>query len=688
MGNENVTGGVWDDSGAPFGLVSAHQHEYAVFTLDADGVVSSWNPGAERIKGYRAEEIIGKHVSLFYPPDDVADGVPERNLTAAAETGTHVAEGWRVRKDGSWFWAHVVITALRRTDGTLRGYARVTRDDTESRVRLDRSIQQFTDLFGLTPVGVGLFDAGGHVLDANPALCDLLGYSQEQLVGMPAVALFRADEHSGDLFPDAPESQPPQVREQVLVRSDGQLVHCDLHVARSVREAGDRFWLVVFQDVTQLHRQTETLRYRATHDELTGLPNRSLVGELLEDMGSGRYALLHCDIDNFKRVNDALGSVAGGELLVALAKRLQAGLPEHWSVLRVPGDEYLVICPDVESAGGVEAVASAVSGLLRTTVPLRGQLVRVSASIGVAVAGDTGTGGEDLARFASAAVHEAKDSGPEHVSLAGPALVDAVDRQLHMEQQLREAIDHDELVLHYQPTISPTGAVVGAEALVRWRHPELGLLAPNEFFPVAERGDLLRELDRWVLRTALREAASWPEPWGEPLTIAVNLRSLLPGDPDFVETITDFVVAAGISWHRIVLELVETALCDLPARSRIAMSELVEHGVRFAVDDFGTGYSSLARLKDLPAQIIKVDRRFVAGLGLDPSDFAVARAISVMAHAMGRTCIAEGVETRTQLKQLTDVEVDGYQGWLFAPAMPEPEFRELLVTGRLEPKNG
>lgn len=677
----DTTGGVWTDVDDALGLIGADQLEYALFTLDEDGAVSSWNPGAERITGYRADEVIGCDLAVFAEPDDVEDGVPECDLNTAVERGTHVTEGWRVRKTGDRFWAHFVITTLRRTDGALRGFALLVRDDTETRVRLDRSIQRFTDLFGLTPVGIGLFTPSGHVLDANPALCELLGYEQYELIGMTAADLLRPGERSEGLFPLRPGSRPPQVLQQVLVRSDGQLVHCDLHVARSVGDTGDRFWLVVFQDVTQLHRQAELLRYRATHDELTGLLSRSVISEVLGETEHGQFALLHCDIDNFKRVNDALGSAAGDELLVALAKRLQSGLPEHWAVLRAPGDEYVVVCPDVVAAGGVELVASRVSNLLRTTVPLRGKLVRVSASIGVAVAQHPHDRGEDLVRFASAAVHEAKESGPEHISLAGPALADAVDRQLHMEQQLREAIDNDALVLHYQPTIDPDWSVVGAEALVRWPHPERGLLAPNEFLPVAERGDLLRDLDRWVLRTALRQAAAWPSD----VPVGVNLRSLLPGDPDFVETATDLVVDSGISWQRIVLELVETALVDLPTRSRTAMSELVEHGVRFAVDDFGTGYSSMARLKDLPAQIIKVDRRFVAGLGRDPSDFAVARAISVMAHAMGRRCVAEGVETRAQLDVLADVEVDAYQGWLFSPAVPEPEFRELLAAGRIDP---
>jgi EAL domain-containing protein (putative c-di-GMP-specific phosphodiesterase class I) len=207
------------------------------------------------------------------------------------------------------------------------------------------------------------------------------------------------------------------------------------------------------------------------------------------------------------------------------------------------------------------------------------------------------------------------------------------------------------------------------------------------FLPVAEQGGLMRELDRWVLRTALAEAATWPTPGGKPVAVAVNLSGLAPGDPEFVDIVANAVLAAGIEWDRVVLELVETSLVDLPSRTLTAMADLVSRGVRFAVDDFGTGYSSLSRLKDLPVQIIKVDRTFVAGVGSDSSDFAVASAVVDMSRAMGRSCVAEGVENATQFHVLRGMGVDAYQGWLFSRAIPIKAFRELLGGGPLHVPN-
>jgi diguanylate cyclase (GGDEF)-like protein/PAS domain S-box-containing protein len=599
-----------------------------------------------------------------------------------------------VRPDGQVRVFHLTGTAVRDREGRtlLVGTCQDVTEQRTAASRVERSYQRFSDLVSITPVGIGLFDQDGRLVDANPALCGLLGHPLEQLRGTTAGELTRSEEPGWDfLDPAAPEpDRPPQ---RTLVTAGGEQVDCELHVSLSVRDDGTRFWLVVFQDITERRRIAEALHHQATHDELTGLPNRSSVKERLARLlreAPDRVAVLFCDIDNFKRVNDSLGHDAGDELLIALARRLENGLPESCTAARLSGDEFVVLCSDLAAVHGVDALAAKVSSLLRTAVPVHGQLVRVSASIGAAVP-DSGSAtpgkasGADLLRFADAALFEAKRSGAGRVSTASPALMASADRQLHLEGQLREALHGDQLQLHYQPVVDGEGRVLSAEALVRWPHPQRGVLGPDAFLPVAEQGDLMRELDRWVLRTALREAASWPERDGLPVGIAVNLAALVPGGPQFVEAVGEVVEQCGIRWDRVVLELVETALVDLPSATRAAMGELTRRGVRFAVDDFGTGYSSLARLKDLPAQIVKLDRRFVSGVDADPSDFAVARAVVDMARGMGRACVAEGIETASQLDVLSRMGVTGYQGWLFSRGVPAEQFRELLGAGSLLP---
>jgi diguanylate cyclase (GGDEF)-like protein/PAS domain S-box-containing protein len=549
--------------------------------------------------------------------------------------------------------------------------------------------RRFADLMAISPLGVGIFDDTERLVEANDALCELLGYPLETLRGMMFELLTHPDECCELWRPirthetGAGGRPVPQRR---FVRSDGAAVYCELHVSVSVQDDGQRFLLVVFADVTERRRVAQALEHQATHDELTGLPNRGAIKDTLAEQLVAPdldLAVLCCDIDNFKRVNDSLGHDAGDELLVALARRLADGLPACCTVGRLSGDVFVVICSDVTGHGDLPGLTAMVLGLLRTAVPVHGQLVRVSAAIGVAVPDASAGGPEDLLRFADAALSQAKRQSTGQVALANAALMASADRQVELECQLREALLHDGLLLHYQPVVGPDGAVRGAEALERWPHPERGMLAPEVFLPVAEQGGLMRELDCWVLRTALRAARDWVSTDGHPVTIAVNLSGLVPGEPDFVATVATAVAESGMPWGRVVLELVETALVDLPCRTRKAMAELVDRGVRFAVDDFGTGYSSLARLKELPAQIVKVDRRFVSGVGVDPSDFAVARAVVDMARAMGRCCIAEGVETTTQFQVLRGLGVDAYQGWLFSRAVGEQEFRALLGLGTL-----
>ncbi|MGW6932813.1 EAL domain-containing protein [Lentzea sp. NPDC054927] len=592
-----------------------------------------------------------------------------------------------VRPDGSLriFRCHGMIVHGPHGKQLAVGTAQDVTEQRAAEARMKRSSQRFTDLVSVTPVGIGLFDEGERLVDANDALCDLLGMELEQLRGMTAEQLTHPEDTSPGLQWAAERTQ--KIPQRILVRPDGEKVYCELHIALSVQDDGRRFWLIVFLDITERRRAAEALRHQATHDELTGLPNRALVKEILSKVldgpGRSKVAVLFCDIDNFKRVNDSLGHDAGDELLVALARRLEGGLPEGCTAARLSGDEYVIISEDIDSVGGVDALATRVASLLRTAVPVHGQLVRVSASIGAAVPNGSRANGADLLRFADAAMFEAKRNGAGRVSLASAALIASADRQVHLEGQLRDAIQHDGLALHYQPVVGVDGAVLTAEALVRWPHPDRGLLPPDVFLPVAEQGDLMRELDRWVLRTALREAATWPAPDGRPVSVAVNLAGLVPGDPEFVDIVSTAIMESGVPWERVVLELVETAFVDLPSRVRQSMDELVKRGVQFAVDDFGTGYSSLARLKDLPAQIIKVDRRFVSGVGNDSSDFAVARAVVDMARAMGRKCVAEGVETATQFHVLRGVGVDAYQGWLFSRPVPPKEFRAVLALGPL-----
>jgi diguanylate cyclase (GGDEF)-like protein/PAS domain S-box-containing protein len=593
-----------------------------------------------------------------------------------------------LRPDGTVRTVRCHGAAVPDASGSARllGTVQDVTDQRAAETRMMRSSQRFADLVAIAPVGIGIFDDNDRIVDANEALCKLLGYDLETLRGMSSEALAHPDDRADRLriLRSRHGAGSYTVPQRMLLRADGDPVYCELNVSASVQDDGQRFLLVMFTDITDRRRVAESLSYRATHDELTGLPNRAAITDTLTEMlacGDRDIAVLFCDIDNFKRVNDALGHDAGDELLVALARWLQDGLPPGCTAGRLSGDVFVVISSDVAAQGGISSLVATVSGLLGTATPLRGQVIRVSTAIGVAVPDASTRSAQDLMRFADAAMFEAKRTETGHFAIADPALIESVDQQVELEGQLREALAHDELQLHYQPVVNPDGVILSAEALIRWQHPERGMLSPAVFLPVAQRGGLMRELDRWVLRTALREARNWVAWDGHPVAVAVNLSD--PGDSDFVATVATAVAESELPWDRLVVELVETVLVDLPGATRQAMAELVERGARFAVDDFGTGYSSLARLKELPAQIVKLDGRFISGVCVDQQDFAVVRAVVDMTRAMGRVCVAECVETADQFQVLRDLGVDAYQGWLFSRALPAQEFRELLARGPL-----
>jgi diguanylate cyclase (GGDEF)-like protein len=568
----------------------------------------------------------------------------------------------------------------------------------------DHGSRRFADLMAAVPGGVGLLDRTGRVIDANAGLCELLDVRLEMLRGRTAASL-TADVFIGDdptaaavgsgglpvwLRRAATSTRRPYRAEAVpLLRLDGTTVWCELSVTPTEADDGSALWLVVASDVTERRRAAEVLRSAGTVDELTRLPNRAASIELVDRLLAGpdrdRVAVVCGDLDDFSRVNSSLGHEAGDDLLVTLAARLQRELPVGCTAARLSGDEFMVICADHTEVGGPDLLARAVADLLRPTITVHGRPVLMTASVGVAMpppAGDVRAA--DLLRFAEVAMQDVKRRQRRGgIGMATDGVVTSATQALELEAELRSTIGGGGLVLAYQPVVDRDGRTQSAEALVRWPHPERGLISPGEFLPVAQRTGLLRELDMWVLRTAVREAATWPAPHGRPPAVAVNLAGLLPGDVDFLGVVTEIVAESGLAWNRLVLELVETSLVALPPHALAAMAELVNRGVRFAVDDFGTGYSSLARLKELPAQTIKIDRAFVAGVDEDRADFAVARAVVDMAAAMDRTTVAEGVETTEQFQVLRGLGVDAFQGWLFAKPLAASDLHERLLAERI-----
>ncbi len=419
----------------------------------------------------------------------------------------------------------------------------------------------------------------------------------------------------------------------------------------------------------------EELRRQALHDPLTALPNRTLFLDRLTlavDRASLRgtsAAVLFCDLDHFKLVNDSLGHAAGDAVLTQLARRLSDLLRPGETVARFGGDEFTVLSEDLVSEEQALSAASRVADAIRAPIRVSDTEVHMTASIGIAMSPQHSDRPDRLLQDAEAAMYLAKEQGRDHHAMFEPAERDRSTARLRMESDLRRAISENQLLLHYQPTIDLRArhAVVGVEALLRWRHPSRGLVAPEDFVPIAEETGLIEPIGRWVLTHACRQVAEWDRS-GEHgyLMVAVNLSArqlLLPDTADVISSVLD---DSGVDAARLCLEITETALLSDLESSVGALRTLKDLGVGIAIDDFGTGYSSLSYLKQLPVDIVKIDRSFVGGLGSNRDDRVIVESVISLAHSLGLVAIAEGVETAEQLAELTSLDCDLAQGFYLA----------------------
>jgi diguanylate cyclase (GGDEF)-like protein len=449
--------------------------------------------------------------------------------------------------------------------------------------------------------------------------------------------------------------------------------------------------VVVARDETE-HRAAEAkLHYQSRHDALTGLANRVLLVERLRDaLHHGErtrtgVALIFLDIDHFKVVNDSLGHEAGDQLLVSAAHRIERVLRFGDTLARFGGDELAVVCSDVQEVRDAQFVAQRIAAVFDEPFMLDDSEVFVSVSVGIAVSDGAHDTPERMMRDADVAMFTAKALGRSRIEVFDDAMRARAVERLEVERSLRRALLRDELRVHYQPLVSfDCSEVTGFEALLRWQHPERGLLGPADFLPIAEETGLIVPIGAWVLRAVCFQAAAWAAdaPEGHEMRVAVNLSARQLAHPDLVATVAEALAQSGLPPHLLVLEITESVLMTDRELAVTILHALRSLGVRLSIDDFGTGQSSLGYLKTLPVDSLKIDRSFVDGLGTDPDDSAIVEAVVHMGHALGLTVTAEGIETPAQLSELRALGCDLGQGFYFARPQPG-EVAGALVRHRL-----
>jgi diguanylate cyclase (GGDEF)-like protein len=446
----------------------------------------------------------------------------------------------------------------------------------------------------------------------------------------------------------------------------------------------------ISRDITDRKQAELRIRYMALHDALTGLPNRSLLEDLLAhamalaSRNGKRVAVLMLDLDRFKSVNDSFGHHIGDRLLEAVAVRLRNCLRESDIVARLGGDEFVIGLPMVEKHQDIEQVASKVLSTLTASFEIEGHGIQIGASIGICEYPPDGENPRDLLQAADTAMYEAKNKGRGNCSFFTAELTDATRRRQRLEFDLKHALARDEFVLYYQPLVATeSGGITGVEALLRWRHPEQGLIFPNQFVPQLEELGLMAEVGNWVLRTACMQNAAWQKAGLPPIRVMVNLSSTQFYRCNIASNVMRALSESGLDPKWLELELTESLMLDDSETTIKIMRTLRRLGVSLSLDDFGTGWSSLSYLRRFPINRIKIDRSFLRDIASEPTAEAVVRSIINLGRDLGLACVAEGVETAEQLNYFRKQNCEEVQGFLYSPAIPEADCRVLLRAGTL-----
>ncbi len=565
---------------------------------------------------------------------------------------------------------------------------------------LEQSLQELKQLrnhnevlLNSTAEGIVSLDASGHITFANPAAQQLLSYSGEAMLGLDFACIQSLDgartafEQSA-LYQACQGQRHIQDDQQYFYRPDGS--HFPVAFTASplpVEGAELPGMVLVFQDISQHKDTADRLAYLAQYDALTGVANRSLFSKLLgqaiarAERHQQNLALLFLDLDRFKAVNDTLGHQAGDLLLQQVAQRLQACIRDGDTLSRLGGDEFTVILEEVGDSREAAVVAHKLVEALTEPFIIKDQEVFIGTSIGIALYPDSARGAESLLKCADMAMYQAKAQGRNNFQYFTPEMQQRAVQALNLEQRLRYALERDEFVLHYQPQVNiSSGAIIGLEALIRWRPDGQTLIPPGDFIPLAEETGLIIPIGEWVLRHACAQVQSWHQTGllGPEVSVSVNLSVRQLEKRSLLDVLTTVLEETGLKPSQLELEITESAVMKDPEVAVELLRSISERGIQISLDDFGTGYSSLSYLKMLPLDVLKIDRSFVNDIGGNPSDDAVLETIIALSKNLNLRVVAEGVETQRQLQFLQRLDCSSIQGYFISEPKSTDEIEALL----------
>jgi diguanylate cyclase (GGDEF)-like protein/PAS domain S-box-containing protein len=656
-----------------------------IVTADEHERIVEFNPAAEQTFGYRREAVIGNRLcETLIAPAHRGDNLGR--LSRELDHNDDKVNGKRLETvarhaDGTEFPVEMAITVTEVEKRPL--YTCYLRDISE-RKDAEAKLQLAASVFTHAKEGIMLTDVAGCILEVNEAFTQITGYHRDEVLGQNP-RLLKSGQQSDEFYKGLWQTLTAEghwTGEIWNSNKDGE-IYAELLTISAIRDSAGKTqnYVGLFSDITPLKKQQKQLEHIAHFDALTGLPNRVLLADRMQQAMANarrreqRLAVIYLDLDGFKEVNDTYGHDTGDRVLMKVAERMRAVLREGDSIARLGGDEFVAVLIDLHEKSGSEKMLTRLLSAASQPVHIEGMMLQLSASLGVTYYPQTeSVDADQLLRQADQAMYQAKLAGKNRYHT-----FDAEhDRHLrgHYEslQRLRHALRNEEFVLHYQPKVNMrSGELIGAEALIRWQHPQRGLLAPSEFLPVLEESHLAIELGEWVIERVLAQAAQWYDS-GLAIPISVNMGAHQLQQEDFIERLQAMLRAhAALPPHLLELEILETSALEDMAHFSDIMHECRELGVKFALDDFGTGYSSLTYLKRLPAAQLKIDQSFVRDMLDDPEDLAILEGVLGLATAFRREAIAEGVETIEHGEMLLHLGCELAQGYAIARPMPAEE---------------
>ncbi|MFZ2853844.1 MAG: EAL domain-containing protein [Rhodocyclaceae bacterium] len=675
----------------------------AIFLVDGEGRITQANQRMAEMFGCSLDSLLGnEYVALVHPSERESGRQKMLALLSSAVSSVDL-ERLYWRQDHTEFWGRLTGKRFYDASGQADGLVGVIVDISE-RKRADHDLRIAATAFE-SQEGMFITDATQVILRVNRAFSEITGYSAADSIGQTP-QLLNSGRHDADFFAAMMESieRSGTWQGEIWNRRKNGEIHPEWLTITAVKDAAGKIvnYVATLIDITARKASEDRIRNLAFYDQLTQLPNRRLMldqlGLALESSAcSGRYgALLLIDLDNFKTLNDTLGHEVGDQLLLGVASRLQACIEGGATLARLGGDEFVVILSGLDEGGLAAAQAESVARKILAQLsqpylldlPLSGKLLskcshHCTSSIGIALFRNLAVSVDELMKRADTAMYEAKAAGRNTLRFFDPAMQAAIAARAALELDLRKAIIDRQFLLYYQAQVDSSGRVSGCEALLRWPHPERGLVSPLSFIPLAEETGLILPLGQWVLETACDQLAAWAtRPETAALTLAVNVSARQFHQPDFVEQVLAALQRSGANAQRLKLELTESLLVANVEDVIAKMTVLKAAGVGFSLDDFGTGYSSLSCLKRLPLDQLKIDQGFVRDILVDPNDAAIARMVVALAESMGLTVIAEGVEIEAQRVLLATLGCHAYQGYLFSRPLQLEAFETLFGQGR------